>query len=434
MPSDTKLDAGLQLFNEILHRTGSLEMREARRFNDIRSFFIRIGPERGSGSKNSTIVLSEDFLADLPSTPGYVPSAAAYARSWAGRMANADPVSFFCTAGVPIRVEIDWPMRPFANRAATYLPVSVWNLRRAGTMARCTMTITFADYDIGLEKNPFRLEVYIISTVRRAVDGGELDFVPMANLPATRKELSLDVRVRPDTPEKRIDRFISGKVYWMGFRQGDKRTKVWIADDWDADYLGVTTSSLIQSAQILEAQKMLVLDSGQQYASAGDALLAQSANFEAEPLSVNVGESLREDRVGPQEWDAFICHASEDKDDFVRPLVEALRQAGLKVWYDEFTLRVGDSLRRAIDRGLGNSRFGIVVLSPAFFRKEWPQKELDGLTAKEIDGRKVILPVWHNVTVADVRKYSLTLADKVAADSRKGIPDVVAKLVAGINE
>ena len=79
------------------------------------------------------------------------------------------------------------------------------------------------------------------------------------------------------------------------------------------------------------------------------------------------------------EWDVFIGHASEDKDDFVRSLAERLRHEGLRVWYDDFTLTVGDSLRRSIDRGLARSRYGVVVISPNFLRKEWPQKELDGL-------------------------------------------------------
>ena len=83
-------------------------------------------------------------------------------------------------------------------------------------------------------------------------------------------------------------------------------------------------------------------------------------------------------------YDVFICHASEDKDDFVRPLAEALRARHIEVWYDEFSLRVGDGLRQAIDRGLVNSQFGIVVLSPAFFRKRWTQRELNGLVAREI--------------------------------------------------
>ena len=122
------------------------------------------------------------------------------------------------------------------------------------------------------------------------------------------------------------------------------------------------------------------------------------------------------DEIG---YDAFISHASEDKQEFVRPLAEKLTELGLKIWYDEFALKVGDSLRGSIDRGLVNSRYGIVVLSKDFFSKNWPQYELDGLTAREIDGRKVILPIWYGISKKDVLRYSPPLADKIAIDSSR---------------
>ncbi len=78
-------------------------------------------------------------------------------------------------------------------------------------------------------------------------------------------------------------------------------------------------------------------------------------------------------------WDIFISHASEDKDTVARPLAERLRSLGLRVWYDEFTLSLGDSLRQSIDYGLANSRFGVAVLSPNCLTKNWSKKELDGL-------------------------------------------------------
>jgi hypothetical protein len=118
-------------------------------------------------------------------------------------------------------------------------------------------------------------------------------------------------------------------------------------------------------------------------------------------------------------YDAFISHASEDKAGLVKPLAIALAKLGYRIWYDEFELRVGDSLRQSIDRGLVNSRFGIVVLSPAFFAKNWPQYELNGLTAREMEGHKVILPIWHSVDRADVLAYSPPLADKVALSTRR---------------
>jgi hypothetical protein len=124
------------------------------------------------------------------------------------------------------------------------------------------------------------------------------------------------------------------------------------------------------------------------------------------------------------EYDFFISHASEDKNDLVRPLVDALTSRGLKIWYDELSLEIGDSLRRKIDQGLSQSRFGIVVLSSGFFSKEWPQYELDALVNKSISGEKVILPIWHGVDHGEVSKYSHNLADKVALSTSS--LDVVA--------
>jgi len=133
-------------------------------------------------------------------------------------------------------------------------------------------------------------------------------------------------------------------------------------------------------------------------------------------------------------YDAFIAHASEDKAGFVRPLANALGKMGFQVWYDEFELRVGDSLRQSIDKGLINSRFGIVVLSPAFFAKNWPKYELNGLTARELEGHKVILPVWHNITRNDVLQFSPSLADKVAVVSRGRTSKAVARELAKVLE
>lgn len=115
------------------------------------------------------------------------------------------------------------------------------------------------------------------------------------------------------------------------------------------------------------------------------------------------------------EYDVFISHATEDKDEVVRPLAGALKGHDLRVWYDEYELQVGDSLRRKIDHGLVTSRFGVVVLSQAFFKKGWSQYELDGLVSREMgSGEQVILPIWHNITKDELLKRSPSLVDKVA--------------------
>lgn len=128
--------------------------------------------------------------------------------------------------------------------------------------------------------------------------------------------------------------------------------------------------------------------------------------------------------------DVFICHASEDKDDLVRPLAEALREENIDVWYDEFSMRLGDSLRQSIDRGLATSSYGAVVLSPAFFEKAWPQWELDGLVARLMtERRQLILPIWHGVGPAEVRQYSPPLAGIVAVSSTAGVSAVCRELI-----
>jgi len=135
------------------------------------------------------------------------------------------------------------------------------------------------------------------------------------------------------------------------------------------------------------------------------------------------------------EYDVFISHASEDKEEFVGPLAEALQKAGYKVWFDEFTLKVGDSLRRSIDNGLKNSRFGIVILSNAFFAKNWTQYELNGLVTREMEGHKVILPIWHMVSKDQVLSYSPSLADKKAINSSLStIDEIVTQLAEVLDE
>ena len=134
------------------------------------------------------------------------------------------------------------------------------------------------------------------------------------------------------------------------------------------------------------------------------------------------------------EYDVFICHASENKD-FVEPLAKALMEKGLRVWYAPFELKIGDSLRQEIDRGLANSRYGIVVLSEAFFTKNWPQSELDALASRQnAEGRKVILPIWHGIEANDVRDKSPLLHSLLAVRSSDGMEFVVGQIFSVCSE
>jgi hypothetical protein len=132
-----------------------------------------------------------------------------------------------------------------------------------------------------------------------------------------------------------------------------------------------------------------------------------------------------------EKWDVFISHASEDKL-YVKPLAEALRVAGISVWYDNMVMNWGDDLRPMIDRGLTSCRFGIVVLSKAFLaKKKWTEHELNGLFAREQFGQKLVLPIWHGIQRDDLLTYSPTLADRLAKISATDTKDnIVSSLLA----
>ena len=126
----------------------------------------------------------------------------------------------------------------------------------------------------------------------------------------------------------------------------------------------------------------------------------------------------------------FISHASEDKKDIARPLAERLKEKGYRVWYDEYTLKLGDSLSEKIDQGLHSCRYGIVILSESFFNKNWPKRELEGLVSKEmIKGAHCILPVWHGLTPEQVYDYSPPLANRLAVNTSEGLDRVVEKVI-----
>jgi hypothetical protein len=178
-----------------------------------------------------------------------------------------------------------------------------------------------------------------------------------------------------------------------------------------------------------EQRKLIVAANG----SSGIAITGDG-EIELERLQLGPQERGAVPNAPPQEtkgesYDVFISHASEDKDAFVRPLAEALRSAGIRVWYDEFTLKWGASLRESIDRGLATSRYGLVVLSHSFFAKDWPQKELNGLFATMKAGDRRILPIWHLLSGEEVKKYSPMLSDLLAVNSTEGVPAIVQKVL-----
>jgi hypothetical protein len=129
------------------------------------------------------------------------------------------------------------------------------------------------------------------------------------------------------------------------------------------------------------------------------------------------------------EYDVFISYASEDKEIVARPLAKELKDYGLRVWFDEMELEIGDSIIEKIQDGLSKSRYGIVILSRNFFRRGWPQRELKVLMEKEIKtGKKVILPLWHDIDESYIISNYPFLMEKFALRTYEGLKNICEKI------
>lgn len=226
----------------------------------------------------------------------------------------------------------------------------------------------------------------------------------------------------PDEAKKRFDENMKNVRFYVDNQRGQVEAE------------NAKLPNLIRSALASRKAKLQKHRDGLERAFGIPIKAADTAPQVETKVPVPAKKSAPAGTTAQHQWDVFLSHASEDKDDFARPLAAALKAKGLEVWFDEFTLRVGDSLRRSIDKGLAGARFGIVLISPKFLEKEWPQKELDALMGRESHGVKIILPVWHNVDAAYVSKFSPLLADRLASSSSKGLNQVVADLMAAIKD
>lgn len=155
-----------------------------------------------------------------------------------------------------------------------------------------------------------------------------------------------------------------------------------------------------------------------------DGLNPSSATTPIKPKQASLGA-----KMGKPIHGVFICHASEDKVHVARPLARELKKRGVDVWIDEGEILIGDSLRQKIDEGLTKSDYGVVILSPNFFKKEWPQRELDGLYQREVaNGKVVILPVIHKLSIEQLTEHSPLLAGRLGAKWSDG-PKKVAEVI-----
>lgn len=129
----------------------------------------------------------------------------------------------------------------------------------------------------------------------------------------------------------------------------------------------------------------------------------------------------------------FISSASEDKT-YASELAGGLTAWGIKVWYDDYELQVGDKLLNSINRGLEKSDLGILVLSPSYLKKNWPSYELDILIRQHVEKGKRLLPIWHNITKEEIERNHPILTGIVGVPSNIGLRDTLTRLLEPITE
>src|SRR6478752_2539668 len=153
----------------------------------------------------------------------------------------------------------------------------------------------------------------------------------------------------------------------------------------------------------------------------------------AEVLALTpVRESVEKRSVLPDLRDVFLCHAWDDRSGAAKELHDLLESSGVKVWFSEKDVGLGVPLLRAIDKGLANSRIGIVLVTPALLRRLPKEgiadKELSALLALER-----LIPIVHETTYEALREVSPLLASRsglsTAEDTMANVAAKLAELV-----
>jgi hypothetical protein len=353
--------------------------------------------------RTPTYEFSLEFIEDLPAQREYKLAVTDFMRSLSQRLVQPKPQQFLTLSGVAIDVELHWPFRPVQTSDDFFIHVLV----RAGSpwSYEANFTVALSGIDrsqMGIYSlSPPTIERFVINAVRIAIDEGHATFYPIGRHPPTLQPahvLPLDGRQTPS--DAAIREYLKRKVYWLGFREGDERTSVSIADPYDAAYLVQPTQRVSQIARVAAAAQEFNLDPTGQFAFASDKLLMQADTFENELTTIVTVQGTPLDSPRPRSKGAaeikpavFISYSSEDAS-FARFLSKALTEKSIRVWLDEQEIRIGDSITGRIGEALHSNDFMVVVLSPTSVKSTWVRNELAEAMTREIKQKRVVvLPV-----------------------------------------
>ncbi len=230
---------------------------------------------RGLG-KSWDFSLSREALDDLSTMPQYQRSAATLAQGLQSRFKNVSPTLFFSATSRLLNIEVQWPLESYLGRFQSFARVTLEDYFSKES-ARCAVVVTDQQSTFDLKEDPFRIHPALVNSIRRDVDQGKVTFYSTHTAhPNTLQEIKLSSAAQAPTGIS-PDQYLRAKVFWLGFNAGNEDTLVWIADPWDADYLGKSVPELRRHAQTLKAHGYLRLDESREFASVDTPLLREMA-------------------------------------------------------------------------------------------------------------------------------------------------------------
>jgi diguanylate cyclase (GGDEF)-like protein len=263
---------GISDFTTRLSKAGIQILDQDRPWPERRATYFLIGKP----GRETDVLLSDEFIRDLPGTREYQAAVDSYAQAVANRIRCGSPSLFYCLSDAAISVNIHWPIQ-----AAVYNGVaSAWLLLHVtnaidGSLARCCVDLNQSSfYSVRTTRTTFDDIRFSINGMRAALDGGSVSFYNPRSHPESYQKIDDVYQARqPKKPQSEIDRFLAGKSYMLGFKIPEAPGEVWVGDPWDAEYLGLSNKELSQSAYVMRARGLIDLDQSLYFARPSDQLL-----------------------------------------------------------------------------------------------------------------------------------------------------------------
>jgi hypothetical protein len=202
------------------------------------------------------------------------------------RSQNPNPDAYLTLAGLPVTIEMQWPFHGSGSGGDFYLLHGRMNLEDGSGLhadVAVQLSQTFKEQLHSLDRHDS--ESAVVNALRKELDRKQLELLKSGK----KQPVSISSRhynmknhklVFAKADDQQIRQFLQAKVYWLAYRMSgdDRNAKVWIADVYDADYLGPTPGHLVEAATALAKEGLLKLEG--ESARATDALISHSTKFE----------------------------------------------------------------------------------------------------------------------------------------------------------